>query len=154
MGKQGNLIETKFKMKAGKQDLYTLNMYHTKITCLVNGRQSKQFLRDDLPKIIRSVELNLQQNSVTAAEINKRFQNILLSCASAVLDSQDNLNDEHEHQLKTLSSAVRNVREIRQVQHKENNSQSVTKYDCEQNQNTENSEVIIVKKVEGNRPEL
>ena len=73
MDKQGNLVETKFKMKAGKQDLYTLNMYHAKSTCLVDRRQSKEFLRDDLPKIIRSVELNLQQNSVTAAEINKRF---------------------------------------------------------------------------------
>ena len=115
---------------------------------LQNGRQSKQFLRDDLPKIIRSVELNLQQNSLTAAEINKRFQNILLSCASAASDSQDNLqensNDEHEHELKTLSSAVQNVREIRQFQHKEKNSQSVTKYDCQQNQSTENNDVIIV----------
>ena len=37
--KQDNLVETKFKMKSGKQDLYTLNMYHTKYTCLVNGRQ-------------------------------------------------------------------------------------------------------------------
>ena len=61
-----------------------------------------------------------------------------------IVKIKENLNDEHEHELKTLSSAVQNVREIRQVQHKEKNSQSVTKYDCEQNQNTENSEVIIV----------
>ena len=72
------------------------------------GGNPNNFFGTILPKFIRSVKLNLQQNSVTAAEINKRFQNILLSCASAASDSQDNLqenlNDEHEHELKTLPS--------------------------------------------------
>ena len=40
--KQDNLVETKFKMKSEKQDLYTLNMYHTKCTCLVKGRQPRK----------------------------------------------------------------------------------------------------------------
>ena len=44
-------------------------MYHTKCTCLVNGRQPGHFLQEDLPNILKTVELNLQQNSVTVDEI-------------------------------------------------------------------------------------
>ena len=128
--KQDNLVETKFKMKSGKQDLYTLNMYHTKCTCLVNGRQPGHFLQEDLPSILKTVELNLQQNSVTVDEINQMFQTILLSCTSFVSENQQNVHDEHENELKALASAVQNVRENRQAPNKKDSTNSDTKCDC------------------------
>ena len=108
MDKQGNLVETKFRIKAGNKTFILWTCTTQKVRVSSMGGNPNNFFGTILPKFIRSVKLNLQQNSVTAAEINKRFQNILLSCASAASDSQDNLqenlNDEHEHELKTLPS--------------------------------------------------
>ena len=41
--------------------VYTLNVYHTRCSFLVNGKQIEKFLNDDLPKIhdlIKTVVLN------------------------------------------------------------------------------------------------
>ena len=105
-------------------------MYHTKCTCLVNGRQPGHFLQEDLPSILKTVELNLQQNSVTVDEINQRFQTILLSCASFASENQQNVHDEHENELKALASAVQNAHENRQALNKKDSTNSDTKCDC------------------------
>ena len=105
-------------------------MYHIKCTCLVNGGQSGHLLQEDLPSILKTVEINLQQNSVTVDEINQRFQTILLSCASFVSENQQNVHDEHEIELKALASAVQNLRENRQALNKKDSTNSDTKCDC------------------------
>ena len=74
------------------------------------SRQGKT-AQEDLPCILKTVELNLQQNSVTVDEINQRFQTILLSCTSFISENQQDVHDEHENQLKALASAVQKVPE-------------------------------------------
>ena len=80
------------------------------------------FSRKIYPSILKTVELNLQQNSVTVDEINQRFQTVLLSCASFVSENQQNVHDEHENELKALASAVQNVSENRQALNKKDST--------------------------------
>ena len=128
--KEDNLVETQFKMKSGGQDSYTLNMYHTNYTCFVNGKQPTQFLEEDLPSILKTVELNLQQERVTIDEIIQRFQDIRLHCASFVSENQENVRDEHGNELKALASDVQNVRKKRQALNKKDTTNSDTHCDC------------------------
>ena len=46
---QGNNTETKYKLTSGRNNIYTLNMYHTKSSCLINGKQSNLFMERDMP---------------------------------------------------------------------------------------------------------
>ncbi|KAH3858942.1 hypothetical protein DPMN_101587 [Dreissena polymorpha] len=34
--RQGNLVETQYKLSSGRQGIYTLNLYHTRSSCLIN----------------------------------------------------------------------------------------------------------------------
>ena len=50
--KKGLQVETKYKVSSGKTNFYTANLYHTRCSCLVNGKKEDIFLSVDLPKII------------------------------------------------------------------------------------------------------
>ena len=125
--KQGSLVDTHFKMKSGKQNLYTLSMYHTKCKCLVNGEKAIQFLQEDLPRILETVEPNLQQERGTVDEMNK---NIRLYCASVVPEIQKKVCDKHGNELKAPASDVQNVRKNRQTLNKKDTTISDTHCDC------------------------
>ena len=38
--KKGAVVETQYKVTSGKTSIYTLNLYHTTSSCLVNGKMS------------------------------------------------------------------------------------------------------------------
>lgn len=56
---KGKTVETKFKICSGKSHIYTLNLYHTKCTALVNGRLSSVFIDKDLPKLLDTIESDM-----------------------------------------------------------------------------------------------
>jgi len=59
----GHIIETKYKIARGKCHLYTINLYHTKCSSLVNGKYVQQYLRFDLPEILSRMESWKKRNT-------------------------------------------------------------------------------------------
>jgi hypothetical protein len=76
--KKGNLVETKYKLASGKSHLYTLNMYHTTCSCLVNGRKAEEFVETDLPAILNMVETAVIKNNTTLGQFNTDIKDTLL----------------------------------------------------------------------------
>lgn len=87
--KKGNLVETKYKMASGMTSYYTLNMYHTKCTCLVNGKQTAYFMETDLPKIIDLVEDNLQSENTSVNEVNENIKKLITVYYKSSENDQD-----------------------------------------------------------------
>ncbi|KAH3737520.1 hypothetical protein DPMN_044113 [Dreissena polymorpha] len=54
--RQGNLVETQYKLSSGRQGIYTLNLYHTKSSCLINGENAHQFTEIHLPAMLKNIE--------------------------------------------------------------------------------------------------
>ena len=77
---QGSLVETKYKITQGRKTVYTLNMYHTKSSCLVNGKRANIFIDTDLPEILKIVETNLVSSGVSVSEVNDSIKDILHTC--------------------------------------------------------------------------
>jgi hypothetical protein len=49
---KGNLVETKYKVPNGRASMFTLNMYHTASSALINGRDTEHFMSNDLYDIL------------------------------------------------------------------------------------------------------
>jgi len=46
--KKGNEVETKYNVSSAQKNIsYTLTLYHTTSTCLVNGKNTRQFIDSD-----------------------------------------------------------------------------------------------------------
>ena len=73
--KQRN-VETKYKVSCG-DSTYTLNMYHTTSSCLVNGKKVACFLDIHLPAIMHSIETELAKHGITIADVNEALETIL-----------------------------------------------------------------------------
>ncbi|KAH3695570.1 hypothetical protein DPMN_083031 [Dreissena polymorpha] len=76
--KKGFLIETKYKLSLGRQGVYTITLYHTKSSCLVNGTHMNAFIRDDLLEILKFGEQNLIKHGTTGDEVNATIQRLIL----------------------------------------------------------------------------
>ena len=76
--KKGNHVETKYKVSSGKSPVYTLNMYHTKSSCLVNGKQAYQFMDCDFPQLIQGIESTLGDGNISIQDVNSQLRNLLL----------------------------------------------------------------------------
>ena len=70
--KNGYQVETKYKISNGKTNLYTFNLYHTRCSGLVNGKNDKYFLETDFPKIIDLVEDKLTSNNLTMSSFKRK----------------------------------------------------------------------------------
>jgi len=68
-------VETKFKVNFDDQS-YTLNMYHTTSSCLVNGKMATCFCDEHLPTIMSSIETELK-NGITVQDINQTSTGLL-----------------------------------------------------------------------------
>ena len=75
--KNGLEVERIFKATKGKQSLYTINMYHTTCICLVNGKQSKYFMDNDLKEIMSLMQHKIYGTSLE--EVNDSIRDIVLS---------------------------------------------------------------------------
>lgn len=74
----GNLVETKYKVRQGKSHIYTLNMYHTKCSYLINGRDAGHFLRVDLTEMVNRILLQLDGQGTNVSTINSTLKDMLL----------------------------------------------------------------------------
>ena len=52
----GHIIQTKYNSSRNKCHLYTINIYHTECSSLVNGKYVQQCLRFDLPELLSRME--------------------------------------------------------------------------------------------------
>jgi len=77
--KSGVHVETKYKVGRDKSHLYTLNMYYSRSSCLVNGKHVEQYLDTDLPSIVNSAQVSLHSNNVSTGEMNEYIKNQILS---------------------------------------------------------------------------
>ena len=75
--RKGNQIETKYKVLNGKTSLYTFNLYHTRCSCLINGKNENHFLENDFPKIIEIVERKLAEKKITMTDFIENVKNTL-----------------------------------------------------------------------------
>jgi len=72
--KKSNEVELKFKVADGKTHLYTLNMYNTTSSCLINGKNPQHFFNTDLPNILELMESTLVLNDETLSGINQKMK--------------------------------------------------------------------------------
>ena len=77
--KAGYQVETKYKVFSGKSGHYTLNMYHTRSSCLVNGKNAAQFLQKDLPSIFTAIEQNISSENCSIEDFNAKVRDMILT---------------------------------------------------------------------------
>lgn len=69
---KGNIVQFTYSMRSDTDSLYTLNLYTTKCTLLINGKSTKQFLDIDLPSIHKLMtNITLQGKKVNIDELNR-----------------------------------------------------------------------------------
>ena len=109
--RQGNLVETQYKLSSGRQGIYTLNLYHTKSSCLINGKNSHKFTEIHLPAMLKNIEERLVNDKTTTTNVNNAFKNILMSTSKneSKLSENQNESDSHE-ELRRLNESVQSVR--------------------------------------------
>jgi len=66
----GNTVEMRYRAFKGKVHLYTLNIYTTRCTCLVNGKSANYFIKVDLPSMLDYIEDQLTQGNASIADVN------------------------------------------------------------------------------------
>ena len=77
--KNSAVVETQYKLTAGKSQLYTLNMYHTRSSCLVNGKKLQIFREKDFPEIMHKMEQKLEMNDTSHIEVNESLRKLILN---------------------------------------------------------------------------
>ena len=75
---QGHLVETRYKAKHGKTAYYTLNMYNTKSSCLVNGKMLSYFMETDFQKIMDLIEHGVACENTTIGVVNDKIKEWIL----------------------------------------------------------------------------
>ena len=81
--KTGHQVETKYKVSYGKCGHYTLNMYHTRSSCLVNGKNTAQFLQNDLPRIFTAIETKISSENCSMEDFNANVRDMILQYFNA-----------------------------------------------------------------------
>ncbi|XP_053384722.1 uncharacterized protein LOC128550211 [Mercenaria mercenaria] len=80
--KKQNNVETRYKISTGKLSHYTLNLYHTTSSVLVNGKGVNQFLNTDVTEILSSLERNIAENDCSVNNFNKQIKKLIISSLS------------------------------------------------------------------------
>ena len=80
--KHGRIVETTYRItkSADGNHLYSVNMYHTKSSALVNGRHLEVFMEKELPAVLHL----LKANKAALEKINKSYKNLLLEHQAAI----------------------------------------------------------------------
>ena len=76
--KKSNEVELKHKVADVKCNLYTLNMYNTTSSCLINGKKPEHFFSTDVPKILDIVESELDFKCTSISEVNESMKQQIL----------------------------------------------------------------------------
>lgn len=109
--KSGNFIETKYKVFSGKFH-YTLNMYHTQCSCLINGKNTHLFLGTDLPNILNSIESLLAENNCSVSDMNKMIRNMVECYEQQCKENNSNSTDSSEAQKLIIAEACDEETEV------------------------------------------
>jgi len=73
--KKGNEVETKYNVSSLQKNIsYTFTLYHTTSTCLVNGKNTRQFIDSDLSKILAGTEKKLLEKGCSLDNFNKSIK--------------------------------------------------------------------------------
>ena len=96
LDKKRSHVETKYKVVTGKSSHYTMNMYHTKCSLLVNGRGTRQFLSIDFHEIMSRLDTYLTENGESLEKFNQQIKHVLLEYFS-VPDCTVELGMEADH---------------------------------------------------------
>ena len=85
---KGNITECIYKIYGTDGHLYTVNMYHTRSSSLVNGKSVSLFLQPHFVSVLESMK-NCMNTKVE--EVNRKIKAILLQCrkVNASKDSND-----------------------------------------------------------------
>lgn len=102
---RGSLVETKYKLSTGRMSIYTANLYHTMCSCLVNGKQSRRFIDDDLHKIISIVGSSISESGLTVSELNASIKQNLVN----VLNKRSMENDESGDDISAYHDTIQSV---------------------------------------------
>lgn len=102
LDKGGNVVETKYTVTKGKASLYTINMYHTKCSYLVNGRNPRHFISEDLPKIVDSIRSQLDR---PISAINDELRQMLINMESVEVREEES----NSRQQACISGATEEV---------------------------------------------
>ena len=76
--KTGKNVETKYKVMSDKSGHYTVNLYHTRSSCLVNGKNSDQFFKSDLPCVFQLIEQKLADENCSIDDFNSNVRKMIL----------------------------------------------------------------------------
>jgi len=77
--KKGHQLETKYRLSKGRNSLYTLNLYHTRCSALINGKCEQHFIETDFPQIMHIVQEKLNDRNTTLGEFNANVKSSLLN---------------------------------------------------------------------------
>jgi lysophospholipase L1-like esterase len=107
----GRVVEEKFRIVSGKSHQYTLNMYHTTSSCLINGKQVKNFLDNDLPEIFNRMGNVLRSRGLSFEEVNDELSQILKTAKQSVNEqTQSPVDNKSVIMLRDQVESVRAVR--------------------------------------------
>lgn len=81
--RKGRNVETKYKAFEGNVPMYTINLYHTTCTCLINGSKTAQFMSEDLHSIISVIETELVNENTTVEDVNANLKQVILDYQSS-----------------------------------------------------------------------
>lgn len=92
--KKSSSIETKYKVTGGKKcHYYMLNMYHTTCSCLVNGKNTEQFVKKDIHEIFKLIERHLLSKNCTLDQFNKNIKELITQYFKNETTSKKELNN-------------------------------------------------------------
>ncbi len=75
---KGNVVQYTYHVKLNDEPKYTLNLYTTKCSLLVNGKHTDCFLKEDIPKIHELMtNITIQGRDVNIDELNMLLKNQL-----------------------------------------------------------------------------
>jgi thiamine phosphate synthase YjbQ (UPF0047 family) len=62
----------------GNVPMFTINLYHTTCSCLINGSKTAQFMGEDLHAIIRVIETESVYKNMTVDDVNANLKQVIL----------------------------------------------------------------------------
>ena len=101
---KGNFAECIYKIYGTDGHLYTVNMYHTRSSSLVIGKNTSLFVQTHFVNVLESMEKIMKSTNTTVEEVNRRIKAILLQCRKINI-SKDTESDDCQRPSTSNQSA-------------------------------------------------
>ena len=133
---QNMCVETRYKASQGRTHLYTLNMYHTRCSCLVNGKKTSYFMMTDLQDILSIIQNNLSAENTNLTQVNSKIRGWLLDYCQ-----NSDQNDQHTS-TACATEARSSTTHLNSQQNRKLGLSALLEESFEGNKKTENNEVV------------